>query len=168
MSWEPFDEEASAQRIFSQYQDEAQSVESDPKSQAGKQIMALRKEVLSHIRDSIGLDALTNPRGDIGFLTPDKNPMMVSVREDSLIEIWGLISTSADDKEKAHEFIDHMSAAVGPIKYKILHTNLYRMRILVAEPFIPEHLEYAFKRDPELFDKEVKLFQMWKEHGYQI
>lgn len=119
------------------------------------------------MRHKLGYETSFNQNGDICFLTPGRQVMMVSVREDSLIEVWGMISTSANRKDKAHEFIDFMSHNVGPIKYTILDTVLYRMRILVAEPFVPEHLEYALNRDVDAFDKEVKLFHAWKEHGYE-
>lgn len=147
-NWEIFGEEGSA-------------------NQEPKPDDSLLKQVAVHMRQKLGYETHFNKNRDICFITPGGQMMMVSVRKDSLIEVWGMISISANRKDKAHEFIDFMSGKMGPIKYMILDTVLYRMRILVADPFVPEHLEYALNRDVDAFVKEVELFHAWKEHGYE-
>lgn len=80
--------------------------------------------------------------GDIQWSGRRGEPVVVSVRNDSRIELWTVLGRQVNFK-KARKTIDDLSATYFGLKFYLRQDVLIMSRTLVAKPFVADHLTSA-------------------------
>ncbi|MGE3326373.1 MAG: hypothetical protein AB7N61_13325 [Acidimicrobiia bacterium] len=89
---------------------------------------------------------------DIPWASRRGDPIVVSVRNDSRIELWTVLGREVSFK-KARKAIDRLSAEYFGIKFYLRQDVLIMSRTLLAKPYVADHLTSALRDFTRVSDR---------------